>query len=113
MPSIAHEHTQEIHAYHAVPAWLIRETLNSIPLQPNVFAFIDMGSGKGRALLVASEFPFARIVGVEISRELSGIAETEHHALSINIPAVHNILSTLCGCRRLRVCGGAAGTVSL
>jgi hypothetical protein len=75
MPSIAHEHTQEIHAYHAVPAWLIRETLNSIPLQPNVFAFIDMGSGKGRALLVASEFPFARIVGVEISRELSGIAE--------------------------------------
>jgi hypothetical protein len=33
-----------------------------------------MGSGKGRALLVASEFPFAKIVGVEISRELSGIA---------------------------------------
>src|SRR5262249_29207143 len=71
----AHEHMSEIHAYHAVPAWLIRETLNSIPLQPNVFAFIDMGSGKGRTLLAASEFPFAKIVGVEISRELSGIAE--------------------------------------
>jgi hypothetical protein len=24
--------------------------------------FVDMGSGKGRALLVASEFPFAEIV---------------------------------------------------
>ena len=69
IPSIAHEHTPEIHAYHAAPAWLIRETLNSIPLQANLFTFIDMGSGKGRALLVASEFPFAKIVGVEISRE--------------------------------------------
>jgi Histone methylation protein DOT1 len=75
IPSIAHECKPEIHAYHAAPAWLIRETLNSIPLEPNVFAFIDMGSGKGRALLVASEFPFAKIVGVEISRELSAIAE--------------------------------------
>lgn len=34
-----------------------------------------MGSGKGRVLLVASEFPFARIVGVELSRELHRIAE--------------------------------------
>lgn len=59
----------------AAPAWLIRETLNSIPLEPNVFVFTDMGSGKGRALLVASEFPVAKIVGVEISRELSAIAE--------------------------------------
>jgi predicted RNA methylase len=75
IPSIAHEQTPEIHAYHAAPAWLIRETLNTIHPQPNLFAFIDMGSGKGRALLVASEFPFAKIVGVEISRELSGIAE--------------------------------------
>ena len=39
------------------------------------FAFVDLGSGKGRALLVASEFPFAKIVGVELSSELHAIAE--------------------------------------
>ena len=40
-----------------------------------MFAFVDMGSGKGRALLVASELPFAKIVGIELSQELHQIAE--------------------------------------
>ncbi len=39
------------------------------------FTFIDMGSGKGRALLLASEYAFRRIVGVEILPELHAIAE--------------------------------------
>jgi len=75
LPSIGHEESPEIHAYEAAPAWLIRETLDSIPLQPHMFAFVDMGSGKGRALLVASEFPFMKIVGIELSHELHRIAE--------------------------------------
>jgi tRNA1(Val) A37 N6-methylase TrmN6 len=44
----------------------------AIPYQE--FTFIDFGSGKGRALLLAAEFPFQRIVGVEFSRELVQIA---------------------------------------
>jgi hypothetical protein len=32
--------------------------------------FIDLGCGKGRALLLASEYPFRRIVGVEFAPEL-------------------------------------------
>jgi hypothetical protein len=75
LASIGHEETPEIHAYEAAPAWLIHEALASIPPQPNMFAFVDMGSGKGRALLVASELPFAKIVGIELSRELHQIAE--------------------------------------
>jgi SAM-dependent methyltransferase len=39
------------------------------------FAFIDFGSGKGRALLMASEFPFKSIVGIEFSPELHAIAQ--------------------------------------
>jgi hypothetical protein len=66
LPSVGRESTPEMHFYEATPAWLIREILGSIPLQPNMFAFVDMGSGKGRALLVASELPFAKIVGVEL-----------------------------------------------
>jgi predicted RNA methylase len=38
------------------------------------FTFIDLGSGKGRALLMASMYPFARIVGVEVQPRLDGIA---------------------------------------
>jgi hypothetical protein len=39
------------------------------------FTFIDFGSGKGRALLMASEFPFKKIVGIEFSPQLNAIAQ--------------------------------------
>lgn len=38
------------------------------------FTFVDLGCGKGRALLVASELPFRGIVGVELSAPLAAIA---------------------------------------
>jgi SAM-dependent methyltransferase len=39
------------------------------------YTFIDLGSGKGRALLLAVMYPFFEVVGVEIQRELHLIAE--------------------------------------
>jgi SAM-dependent methyltransferase len=39
------------------------------------FIFVDLGSGKGRALLLASELPFKRIVGVEFAAELHQAAQ--------------------------------------
>jgi SAM-dependent methyltransferase len=42
----------------------------------NSFAFVDLGCGKGRPLLVASEFPFRDIVGIELS---AALAETARH----------------------------------
>lgn len=48
--------------------------LASLELKFEDFTFIDFGSGKGRALLMASEFPFKRIVGIEFSPELHAAA---------------------------------------
>ena len=39
------------------------------------FTFIDLGSGKGRTLLMASDYPFRRIVGVELLPALHRIAQ--------------------------------------
>jgi SAM-dependent methyltransferase len=39
------------------------------------FAFVDLGSGKGRTLLMASDYPFRRVVGVELLPELNRIAQ--------------------------------------
>ncbi|HTZ84243.1 MAG TPA: class I SAM-dependent methyltransferase [Candidatus Acidoferrales bacterium] len=38
------------------------------------FTFLDLGSGKGRTLLMASDYPFRRIVGVELLPALNEIA---------------------------------------
>jgi SAM-dependent methyltransferase len=39
------------------------------------FVFVDLGSGKGRTLLMASDYPFRRIVGVELLPALHEIAK--------------------------------------
>jgi hypothetical protein len=48
--------------FHEMLAALTEE--NCCDLQD--FVFIDLGSGKGRTLLMASDYPFRRIVGVEL-----------------------------------------------
>jgi hypothetical protein len=52
-----------------------RRALSSLDIAFEDFTFIDFGSGKGRALLLASEFPFKRILGLEFSPELHRTAE--------------------------------------
>lgn len=49
---------------------LFRAMITGLHLRYQEFTFIDLGSGKGRALLMASRFPFKRIIGVEWSEQL-------------------------------------------
>jgi hypothetical protein len=37
---------------------------------------VDVGSGKGRALLLACDYPFCEILGIELSPELDRVART-------------------------------------
>jgi SAM-dependent methyltransferase len=50
----------------------IMQNLTTVDFE--TFTFIDLGSGKGRALLLAAMYPFAHIVGVEVQPELDAIA---------------------------------------
>jgi len=43
-------------------------------LDASRFTFVDLGSGKGRALFIAAELPFQRIIGIEYGRELHEVA---------------------------------------
>ncbi len=54
---------------------LFEEMLASIKIDFRNFTFIDLGSGKGRVLLLASDYPFRRIVGIELLPSLHGIAQ--------------------------------------
>jgi hypothetical protein len=55
------------------PVWL-KMMITASSIDPSEFKFIDLGSGKGRALLIASEFAFEQIIGVEFSPELNATA---------------------------------------
>jgi SAM-dependent methyltransferase len=61
---------------------LFREMLEGLAIDYPHFTFVDLGSGKGRTLLMASKFPFRRIIGVELLPELHAIAEKNIGAFS-------------------------------
>jgi len=54
---------------------LFKEMLASLKINFQEFTFIDMGSGKGRVLLMAADYPFRRIVGVELFPALHRVAQ--------------------------------------
>jgi hypothetical protein len=58
---------------------LFHEMMGVLASQPGFdfrnFTFIDLGSGKGRTLLMASAYPFRRIIGAELLPSLNQIAQ--------------------------------------
>jgi SAM-dependent methyltransferase len=52
-----------------------RETLPSSAARLEAYTFVDVGAGKGRALLLAAEQPFRKIIGVELNEALTRIAQ--------------------------------------
>ncbi|HRB82181.1 MAG TPA: class I SAM-dependent methyltransferase [Nitrospira sp.] len=53
---------------------IFNEMMPHLNIRHEQFTFVDIGCGKGLVLLLASTYPFRRIIGVEFSAELSAIA---------------------------------------
>jgi hypothetical protein len=64
------------HYYHGTDPALFQNAMDLIPIDHSKYLFIDFGSGKGKALLLASEWPFKAIIGLEFAPALHRIAET-------------------------------------
>ena len=61
--------------YYDNSGWLpVRRALKDLGPGPED-VFVDLGSGKGQALLIAGQLPFQRVVGVEIYDDLSECAK--------------------------------------
>jgi SAM-dependent methyltransferase len=55
-------------------ACIVGELLELLPRSASRYTFVDIGCGKGRVVLMASEIPFRAVVGVEASAELVRIS---------------------------------------
>ena len=65
-----------------------------IDFQP--FTFIDIGSGKGRVLLMAADYPFRRVLGVELFPSLNRIAQKNLSSYKSESQCCF-VLETICG----------------
>jgi hypothetical protein len=61
--------------YWPTPEHLFRNMLHFVQADLEDYVFVDMGAGEGLALLMASEYPFKRVIGVEYSEALAAIAQ--------------------------------------
>jgi len=50
------------------------ERLRSLNLDWKRFVYVDLGSGKGKTLLMAAELPFRKVIGIELSQTLADVA---------------------------------------
>jgi SAM-dependent methyltransferase len=60
--------------YEPVSTSCFKQLLRELRINYEDYIFIDYGSGKGRALFLAAEYPFAKILGIEFSPELNEVA---------------------------------------
>ena len=91
--SVGDAHAHATH-YEAVPVADFRALLDAVPEAAiRTSTFIDVGAGMGRALLLASAYPFRQIVGIEVSPGLHQIAKE-------NLASARGIVQR---CRDLRI----------
>jgi SAM-dependent methyltransferase len=81
-------------SYHPSPVPVFTKSMQELAIDYSKFAFIDFGSGKGRILLLASEYPFKKIIGVEFSQKL-------HEVARVNIKRYKE--KTACACSEIEL----------
>ena len=72
--TIASSNKELGHRYQAADADSFRALMGGLAVPADGLTFIDLGAGKGRAMLLASEHPFRRVVGVEFAPALCDVA---------------------------------------
>jgi SAM-dependent methyltransferase len=83
-------------AYQPTEPALFKEMMASLNIDFQEFTFIDIGSGKGRVLLMAADYPFRRILGVELLPALHRVARENLSAYKSDSQQCF-ALETVCG----------------
>jgi SAM-dependent methyltransferase len=58
--------------------WTFR-TLRNLRIDTSEYSFVDFGSGKGRVLAAAAQYPFLQVIGIEYAKELHEAALQNIH----------------------------------
>ena len=88
---------------------VVEAALDALDVDPAEFTFVDVGSGKGRVLILAAQRAFRDVLGIEPDRGLRAVAARNLAAASRVAPAVARPASKpemriTSGCRTSRWC---------
>jgi hypothetical protein len=60
--------------YQPIGTERFHKVIDQLSIDHSLFSFIDIGSGKGKALMLAASYPWKECIGVEFSSDLNKIA---------------------------------------
>jgi SAM-dependent methyltransferase len=69
------EHSAHGVRYEPIQLDVFRRIMAALAIDPKGYTFLDFGSGKARALVLAAEYGFRRIIGVEYAIALHEVAK--------------------------------------
>ena len=75
--------------YEAVNYYLLETLLKTFRKLSENTSIIDLGSGKGRAMVVATHFGYTNITGIEFARELCEISSENMKKIQHKFPGIH------------------------
>ena len=80
------------HLYQPSSSVIFERAMNTLPYNFSEKVFLDIGSGKGRALVLAAEAGFKKVIGVEYANELNDIAYTNIEKVKAKFPKTDFVL---------------------
>ena len=92
--------------YEPVKWKVFSEIIADLPVKLSDYIFIDVGSGKGRALVFATQYHFQRIIGVELSAQLHSVAMRNITSFEARRGQKSNIELTCCDVREFEFPAG-------
>ena len=60
--------------YETIGEQEVLDSLERLEIDPGQFSFVDLGCGKGRILIIAEQYGFKSVTGVEFSSDLVAVA---------------------------------------
>ena len=80
--------------YEPTPGPVFQDMMARTALDFEKYTFVDFGSGKGKALLLAAGYGFKKVIGVEISEELC--REAEANIANFRGPMISGSIHAVC-----------------
>jgi len=87
----SHVNLSHARRYEATPYHILDDMLIDVHADFRDFAFIDLGSGKGRVTILACQLPFKKVIGVEFVPRLVKQARANHGKIRPNVSLCSDI----------------------
>lgn len=81
------------HLYQPSSSVIFEKAMNTLAFNFTDKVFLDIGSGKGRALILAAEAGFKKVIGVEYAAELNDMAHTNIEKVRNRFPNTEFVLN--------------------